>query len=40
MKNIFIPKANAKVHQNDTEFRYHETTSYGDESLDILGPKK
>ena len=40
MKNIYITKANAKVYQNDTEFRYHKTTSYGDESLNILGPKK
>ena len=29
MKNIFISKANAKVHQNDIEVRYH-----------ILDPKK
>ena len=40
IKNICIPKANAKVHQNDTEFRYHKTTSYEGESLNILGPKK
>ena len=40
IKNIFIPKADAKVHQNDTEFRYHKTTSYEGESLNILGPKK
>ena len=40
IKNIFIPKADAKVHQNDTEFRYHKTTSYWSESLNILGPKK
>ena len=40
MKNIYITKANAKVYQNDTEFRHHKTTSYGDESLNILGPKK
>ena len=26
MKNIFISKANAKVHQNDIEVRYHKTT--------------
>ena len=38
MKNIFISKANVKVHQNDIEVRYHKTTSYGDESLNI--PKK
>ena len=40
MKNIFISKANAKVHQNDIEVRYHKAISYGDESLNILGPKK
>ena len=40
MKNIFISKANAKVQQNDIEVRYHKTTSYEDESLNILGPKK
>ena len=40
MKNIFISKANVKVHQNDIEVRYHKTTSYGDESLNILSPKK
>ena len=40
MKNIYIPKANAKVYQNDTEFMYHKTTSYGDESLNILCPNK
>ena len=40
MKNIFIRKANAKVHQNNIEIRYHKTTSYGDESLNVLGPKK
>ena len=39
MKNIFISKANAKVRPNDIEVRYHKTTSYGDESLNILGPK-
>ena len=39
MKNIFISKANAKVHQNDIEVRYHKAISYGDESLNILGPK-
>ena len=27
MKNIYITKANAKVYQNDTEFRHHKTTS-------------
>ena len=40
MKNIFISKANAKVHQNDIEVRYHKAISYGDESLNTLGPKK
>ena len=40
MKNIYIPKANAKVYQNDTEFMYHKNTSYGHESLNILCPKK
>ena len=39
MKNIFISKANAKVHQNDIEVRYHKAINYGDESLNILGPK-
>ena len=39
MKNIYIPKANAKVYQNDTEFMYHKNTSYGHESLNILCPK-
>ena len=39
MKNIFVSKANAKVCPNDIEVRYHESTSYGDESLNILDLK-
>ena len=37
VKNIFISKAITKFCQNDIEVSYHKTTSYGDESLNILG---
>ena len=33
MKSIFFYKANAKVHPNDIEVRYYETTSYGNKSF-------
>ena len=35
MKNIFF----SKVCPNDIQVRYYETTSYGEKSLNILGPK-
>ena len=39
MQNISVLKGNTKFCPNDIEVRYHKTTSYGDESLNILGAK-
>ena len=39
MKNMLTSKANAKVRPIDIEVRYYKTTSYGDKSLNILGPE-
>ena len=39
MKNIFTIKQNAWVRPHDLLFRSHNTATYGDKSLKILGPK-
>ena len=39
MESIFTSKSNAKVYPDDNVVRYHKTTNYGDEILNILGPK-
>ena len=38
MKNISIPKANAKIRPHDIIVRHHNTATYGDKSLTALGP--
>ena len=39
MKNLFISKANTKVHPNDIIVRHHKFTSYGDKSLQVFRPR-
>ena len=39
MKNIFTSKQNARVRHHDLLARSHNTPTYGDKSLKILGPK-
>ena len=39
MKNIFISKQNSRVRPHDLLVRSHNTETYGDKSLKILGPK-
>ena len=39
MKNIFTIKQNDWVCPHDLRFRSHDTATYGDKSLKILGPK-
>ena len=38
MKNIFTPKTNAKIRPHDIIVRHHNTATYGDKSLTVLGP--
>lgn len=40
MKHMFNPKAGAKSRQNDIEFRYHKTTSYGKKETSLIRFKK
>ena len=39
MKNIFTSKQNARVRPHDLLVRSHNTATYGDKSLKIVGPK-
>ena len=39
MKNIFTSKQNARVRPHDLLVRSHNTATYGDKSLKMLGPK-
>ena len=39
MKNIFTSKTNAKIRLHDIIVRHHNTVTYGDKSLTVLGPK-
>ena len=39
MKNVFTSKENARVRPRDLLVRSHNTATYGDKSLKILGPK-
>ena len=39
MKNIFTPKENAKVRQNDIKVKRINTSRFGTQSLTSLGPK-
>ena len=39
MKNIFTPKENAKVRQNDIIVKHINTSRFGTQSLRSLGPK-
>ena len=39
MKNIFTPKANAKIRPHDIIVRHHNTATHGDKSLTALGPE-
>ena len=39
MKNIFTPKENSKVMQNDIIVKRMNTTRFGTQSLRSLGPK-
>ena len=39
MKNIFTRKQNARIHPHDLLVGSHNTATYGEKSLKILGPK-
>ena len=39
LKNIFTPKTNAKIRPHDIIARHHNTATYGDKTLTVLGPK-
>ena len=39
MKNIFMPKENSKVRQNDIIVKRTNTTRFGTQCLSSLGPK-
>ena len=39
MKNVFTSKQNARVRPCDLLVRSHNTATYGDKSIKILGPK-
>ena len=39
MKNIFTPKTNSKIRPHDIIVRHHNTVTYGDKGLTVLGPK-
>ena len=39
MKNVFTPKENSKVRQNDIIVKHINTSRFGTQSLRLLGPK-
>ena len=39
MKEIFTTKIDLRVRSNDIAVKSHDTATYGDKSLTLLGPK-